>query len=150
MFHHLLWFDFRLKVHYSLTILVNKISGEIPRDIIVRSLLFEVLEEGAGFTADDFLLFDDWERDLVRLEKPGPNLLIRIWFFFSELVAGNCDDSEASSVIFVVHLFVLAIVLFCIPSLRSHIDNDRGSSSSICIVMVDLLNSSCQNFTWIN
>ena len=137
---------FRLKVvnkeHYSLTIFINKIFCKIPFNDVIGSLLLEILEEGAGIFTNHFLLFDHGERDLICFEKPGPNLFVRIWLFFGKLVAGHCDDSEAPSIILVVHLLVLAIVLISESSLRSDIHDDRSLSTSVCFVFVDLLNCS--------
>ena len=139
MFHHLFWLKVVNKEHNSLAIFIKKIFSKVPFNVVFGSLLLEILEEWAGVVADHLLLFDHGERDLICFEKPGPNLLVRIRLFFSKLVAGNCDDSQTPRIIFVVHLLVLAIVLISESSLRSDIDNDRGLSTSVCFVCVNLL-----------
>ena len=112
------------------TLCIDQILSKVPLDFTFRKLLFEVLVDGVGTFTNTFCLFKNWELSLVVFLHPSLDLLARFRFLCSKLVARHSNDLETTAVIFIVHLFVLAVVPIRVFSLRGNIDENGNFALS--------------------
>ena len=110
----------------NFTVLVEKVLGEVPSDLSVRSLSSKVLVQWTHILPLDVRLAQNGEEKRVLAGKPAFDFLLRPGLLATKLVARVGKDLQSSLSIILVHLLVLTVMLVGEASHTRHVDHDDG------------------------
>ena len=108
---------------------IQKVLGEVPLDLRVRGLLFQILIHRADVVSDNFHLAHERECNSVCGENPLFNGFFTLRLLVFKLVAGESEDLESTLTHSTIHTLICSIVLVRKTSLRGYVyDDDRFCS----------------------
>jgi hypothetical protein len=130
----LIWIYLWVVVLNNLSLLADKELAEVPWKhmsvllnwIVKFTVCSQPLVHLSSICSINFAFLEDWESALELVSHEIENLFVSAWLLGHELVAWECQDLEALSLILLIDFSHLCVVLLGQTSVRCHIDHESN------------------------